>query len=149
MTKLPRIPPMLNVGNLMPQVPPDLQWDPDNPMMINSCSGHTDVHAAECDGVCERRAVDEYDVRIENENRAWARAGLNMTSISSNPLRLDARLQTIVQLVMQRLDISDEEFNAIFRPMYLDTLVSVRHNLQEAMGKAKIRSNIILPDIVQ
>src|ERR1700756_4209738 len=75
-----RMVPMPANGNAEVEVPPDLVWDENNPPFIHKCSQHTE-HNPKCDGNCEGHFFDESEVKLGNEARAWARAGMNFHGV--------------------------------------------------------------------
>lgn len=126
-------------------VPPDIVFDPNNPLTVNSCSGHPDEHAPGCDGFCTKNVVDELDIRIENEKRAWARLGMVTQGYESYDLRQDAQIHAIISVLQNKLGISDEEFNEAFKLSMLVLMQRVRHDNEENAKAAQARSRIIVP----
>lgn len=121
---------------------PDLEWDPNNPQMVNGCSGHSTDHTAECDGKCKMKEVDEWDIRIENENRAWFRMGAQP---DAELLRREVQIQTIIKIILEKLDMTEADFNAIFKPLMFDLLHTTRIANEEMIKSARLRSKIHLP----
>lgn len=124
------------------RVPDDLIWDPEHPLPVNGCNGRSHGHVEGCDGSCEKKYLDEWDVKIENERRAWARMGIEP---DANELRKEVQTQTIIRLLKQHLGIDDEAFNAIFKPLMYELLHSMRVDNEQAIMSAKIRSQIMIP----
>lgn len=139
-----RVPPMPNIpggatlldkSRSLPEVPPDIPWDPENPLVVNSCCGHSDIHADDCEGDCDTSVMEEYDIKIENEKRAWARLGMDTQHYNANQLRQDVQIQTLIKLMQKKLFISDDEFNEVFKPAMLELLQGVRHAQEEAIER--------------
>lgn len=111
-------------------VPPDLVWDAENPMKVNSCTGSVQMHVDSCDGQCNKLELDELDIKVENERRAWSRIGMDTAQYNANQLRQDVQIQTMIQLIQTKLNIMDEEFNEIFKKNMLEMMTSVRMSRQ-------------------
>lgn len=127
-------------------VPPDLEWDANNPPQVNACTGHSEIHQPNCDGNCEKMTMDEFDIKIENERRAWQRIGLDKSNYQADQLRQDVQLKTIMDVLIQRLGISPEEFNAVFKPNMLNLMQDIRDAVETQRESQLAKSRLIIPN---
>lgn len=148
MAKIHRIPSTIHQGRIIAgnSVPDDIVWDPENPLRVNGCSGHAEEHTLECKGDCDKLDMDELDIRIENERRAWARVGMDTSNYQANQLRQDIQLQTITQILQDKLGITIKDFNAVFKPLMLEHMMEVRKMTEVGRQQHQARSKILLPD---
>lgn len=151
MSKQHRIPPMPNnsavAGMLQAMnVPPDLEWDPDNPLVVNACTGHNEVHLPECDGECEKITMDEFDIAIENEKRAWARLGWDKGNFGPDLLLQTVQIKTLIDIVMDKLGMTHDEFNAVFKPNMLTLMKDITKNVKAFQDAQINRSRLIVPN---
>lgn len=123
---------------------PDLVWDTDNPLEVNSCSGHSLAHNDTCDGNCPKHPIDEWDLKIENERRAWARLGLQP---NADELRKEVQVQTVIEILKDRLGVDAKEFDGYFKPKMFEVMNGLRLANEQAMKSAQIRSRIVLPNM--
>lgn len=145
MAKRPGIPITLNNSVPHLNVPDDIVWTPDEPMIVNGCSGHISQHATNCDGMCKPLQLDELDIKIENEKRAWARLGMQTQHYTANALRQDVTIAVLVDIVKEAAEVDDDAFNELFKTKMLGHMTAVRINSEDSIKSARARSSIVLP----
>ena len=67
-------------GASKPTIPPDIEWDENDPPVIFRCTNHTE-HAPDCDGDCEALECTEWQVKLLNEGKAWRRLDMDFRGI--------------------------------------------------------------------
>lgn len=128
--------------DLSKQVIEDLPWDPENPLVVNSCSGHSNLHTPDCDNHCPPKEMTEWDIKIENERRAWARLGITP---NADELRRESQIQTIIKLLDKHLGITEDQFNAEFKPIMFGIMNSLRTTNEQAIKSAQLRNKLHIP----
>lgn len=132
-------------------IPPDLVWDEDNHPIIFPCSQHTEHHP-NCDGNCgEPTELDsESQVELLNEGRKYARIGMSFFGVPAAyngviPVRgiavelvdLLMWLQAAKEVIMEKLDFSEFEFEELYRTKKLEFLRNIREANEENIKRAR------------
>lgn len=124
----------------------DIEYDPDDPIYVNSCNSHPSKHTQDCDLTCERIVLTEVQVGILNEMRAWARAGMNTNMIRLDPLEMRISLLLMRDILMDRFEISAEEFQQAYLEKKLSFYKEIRIENEEAVKMSKIKDVLKLGD---
>lgn len=145
-----RVPGMRNMpnGDAPPEIPPDIEWDEDDPPFIHSCSRHVE-HAGFCDGSCEGEYATESMVNLINEHLAWQRLGMvpmgvpmAMRGAPINGLLVEIwDLETrymVLQDWVEEQGITEEELNERFRIKKFERMQTVRKQNEETLRKRQI-----------
>lgn len=148
----------INGGNDHGSIPDDMVWDPENPPMVNECTGN-ERHLPGCDGECGELALSESDVKLFNEKLEWARAGMNIfmiplgfdnVGIGGMPidlLELEAKVHGLIDVLVTNGLASEEELNEAFKARMLDKMTKVRTLNADAIKKARTATMLgINPD---
>lgn len=142
-------------GNTLNNVPDDLIWDEDNHPVIFPCSQHTEHHP-QCPGTEEPIELDsESQVKLLNEARAYARAGMSFLGIPSayaNAIPVPGIqvelvdvlmwLETMKELLGELVGISEAELNERFRENKLALLQHIREQNEENVRKQKVANSL-------
>lgn len=129
-------------------VPPNINWDPDEPIYLHSCSGFL-VHLNDCDGNCERgKQLSELEVKLVNENREWARIGMSTDNVGHDIFTINAQVRSLIRLLEKKGIFSRDEIDIMFQECMLEELISIRMKNQDAVKRASLgipSPGIILP----
>lgn len=134
------------------QVPPDTEWNAENPPFVFGCTGHDGGHLEACDGSCERIPLTELDVKLGNEMKAWARAGMvpigavagfmingqKMPGIDVDILHLETQLQALVSLLVETDPEWGERLNVRFQETLLRKLWNIRMANEDNVREARV-----------
>jgi hypothetical protein len=125
----------------------DLVWDAENPPVVNSCTMNDGEHVKDCDGNCEQIKLDELDVMLVNERRAWVRAGMlplafplgvgNMPGLRTDLLDLEVRVVVLTRLLVESKIIDGDALNQLFKEVFHDRLHSIRVNSEEEIRRQR------------
>lgn len=91
---MPKIPGTFKTG-----IPPNIEYDALTPPVKNMCSNMLEVHAPDCDGDCVKVPLTELEVNIINENREWARAGMDTQHVIRDVFRMSIQIKALVRIV--------------------------------------------------
>lgn len=146
-----KVPGMRSNGATNPAIPPDLEWDEDNPPEIFPCSQHTE-HAPGCPGTEDAIQLDsESQVRLINEARAWARVGMNFTGVPAGfpatgiPVELVDLLvwaQVVREIVIELAGITEFEYEEKFREAKFELLNSIRVRHEDEVKKRRVADQL-------
>lgn len=137
----------MNAGNGsgLPNVPPDIEWNEDDPPVVFNCSNHIE-HDARCNGECGWFIPNESQVDLMNEARAWARVGMNFFGIPTayagtipvNGIHvelfdLECKFQVLREMVIELAGIDEEELEERFRKFKLTAMRNIREQNEAAV----------------
>lgn len=142
-------------GNNLTEIPPDIEWDEDNHPFIYPCSQHTE-HVRGCKGTEDPIELDsELQVRLLNEARAYARAGMSFAGIPASyanhiPIPgiqvelVDVLvwLETAKELLCELSGLSKYELDERFRDNKLALLQSIREENEARVRKHRVASSL-------
>jgi hypothetical protein len=141
-------------GDHAPRVPDDLVWDEDNPPVVYECSQDI-THEMGCNGNCNSTVLNEEQVELMNEARAWARAGMSFYGIPTAyagqiPVRginvelfdLECKLQVFRELLIESLGIDEEEVESRFRRFKFQAMRHIREVNEAAVRRARMEQFI-------
>lgn len=136
MSKTSKIPGTFNGG-----VPPNIEWDPNNPPILNSCSDQLN-HLPNCDGTCPKsRELEELEVDLINENREWVRIGMDTSKVAVNLFRMQHQINAVINVLEYDGIISRAELDREFQKSLLEDMRKMR----EAVGDQVKRTKLGLP----
>lgn len=142
-----------NGTGVNPDIPQDIEWNDSEPIVIFECSQHTE-HAEGCDGDCGSRVLTESMVNLINEGRAYARANMSFLGIPQSMTMLGIpgqnvelfdlyiRVQTLQEVVLDKLDMDLEEFDEIFRTNKFNRLREVRESIEPSLKEARLKQQL-------
>jgi len=139
-----RVPGTYENGNGPHQhVPPDLPY----PCVICTCSGEQE-HTSECDGSCETWEPTETQVKLQNISREFRRHGLDANSVSTSAglTELFLRIGTTEKILCKMADISEEEYNELYREEKILFLQIFLDNHLQSVKKARTASALGIID---
>lgn len=142
-------------GNSLQGVPRDLIWNEDDPPVIYPCS--QDIkHLPNCSGEEDGIQLDsELQVRILNEGRTWARAGMSFQGIPAaysgvipkpgigvELVDLLCWLEVIKEQIVELTGMSEFEFEEKFRERKLEFLQTIRDANEANIRRNRIRASL-------
>lgn len=149
--------PMSANGNHDSGIPPDIEWDEDNPPTVYSCSEHI-THAAHCDGSCpELDIVTENVVNLLNEARAWARVGMSFHGVPSSlpPGTFDGvtvnifdermRAMALQRVLINAGLVTEDEIDELYREIKYEIMHEMRMSYEEHVKRVKLQQQIAVP----
>lgn len=150
--------PMSTNGNSNPGIPPDIEWNEDDPPVIYSCSEHI-THADNCDGSCAPiENVTESVVNVLNEARAWARVGMSFHGVPTSlpdgafdGIKVNIFDEKLHNLTLQKVLIeagltTDEDIDELYRELKYNVMKEMRESHEENVKRLKLRQNMALPE---
>lgn len=133
-------------------VPPDLEWDADNPPVIFSCSQHTE-HMPNCPGDCGEHVCTEGTVLMANEARAWSRAGMSWSGVPTayagkvpigginvELVDLETKIHVLVELLKDVTNLSQEELDDMWLAHKAGYLRRIREDNEEMVRRTRAAS---------
>jgi hypothetical protein len=144
-------------GNSVPGIPPDIEWNEDNPPVIYECSQHVEHHPA-CGGDCDGEVASEATVKLLNEARAWARIPMSFHGVPTcfpdgafDGVKVNIFDEKLRNMALQKVLIdagltTQEEVDEIYLELKFDTLYNIRTEYQEAVKRQKMQETLALPD---
>lgn len=105
-----------------------LEYDPLNPIMVNECNGVQDpnTHSILCNELCDRRALDELDIAIWNEEQEWAAIGMNPNNMTVDPINMNIQLQSMRRLLIDTGVVSESDLDDEYRKFRLENMQRLR-----------------------
>lgn len=83
---------------------------------------------------------------LNAETAAWTAQGLDPAGVQHDSFALDVQIMTIVQVMLAKDIINEDEFNLIFRRNMLEKLRAIRSGITKAQITQGInKPNIIIP----
>jgi hypothetical protein len=118
-------------------IPPNLEWDENNPPIIFPCSDHIE-HMPNCNGECgEGAALTEYGVLLSNEAKDWARVGLAPDGVAVNSLDSKMQIDAVQQLLVEAGILDKDEIDELYRKLKYEVLHNMRQELEPQIREAK------------
>lgn len=122
-----------------------LVYDPDNPIMVNSCSGMSVAHVHGCDELCPREALDELDIDIINEERLWAKDSMNPAAMTVDTITLNMMVHSLRRLLIKSNFATEEEIDFEFKTFKLENLRVIRMAHRDRVREAQTKRIISTP----
>jgi hypothetical protein len=142
-------------GTGEPDVGPDIEWDSLNPPTVHECSFADHFHAPFCDGTCADVVMDELDVKILNEKKAWTRAGMHIVAVPYGVadqvcmpgmkielFEMEAKLVGLIEAVQEAVGISDEAYNFHYRQAIYNRLKMVREANENRVKQERLAAQM-------
>lgn len=145
-------------GSSPVNIPPDIEWDEDNPPTIFTCSQHTE-HQPGCDGSCEANInPTKLEIELLNEARAWARAGMNfhgvpraydgvirVPGINVELFDLECKMQVFRQALIDIVGIDEQDLEERFREYKLSIMRHIREMNEAAVRRSRMEASLAIP----
>lgn len=147
----------LSNGNGPPGIPPDIEWDADNPPTVYECSQHTE-HSSDCNGDCEGETITEGQVRLLNEARAWARIPMSFQGVPTclpdgafDGVKIDIFSEKMRSSALQKIIIDAglatlEEIDEVYQNLKVEAMQTIRNDYEDYVKRQKLQQKMALPD---
>lgn len=147
----------LSNGNSVPGIPPDIEWNDDDPPVIYSCSQHIE-HRPDCDGSCEPEVTTESQINLLNEARAWARIPMSFQGVPTcfpdgafDGIKVNIFDEKLRNMALQKILIDNglatqEEIDELYLELKLEVLQDIRRQYEQAVRRHKMEETLALPD---
>lgn len=128
---MPKIPGSFNGG-----IPGNLVWNPLNPPVKNGCCDMVTVHDPSCDGNCEKTPIRETECELINENREWARLGIDTNFIRRDLFKMGNQINALINIITRTVD--KDELNDEYRRCMVDEMQRIRLAHQDEIKRANL-----------
>jgi hypothetical protein len=128
-----------NGDGVTPGIPPDVEWNSENPPIIYQCSQHTS-HDPHCDGNCESEVSTENQILLLNESKQWAREGLDTSQIQTNAFHIGCQVNALQKVLVDAGIIDQETVDDNYRKIKYDVLHEVRASIGPQIKEARTRA---------
>lgn len=85
--------------------------------------------------------LSDLDFKLQQEEKLWERDGINKSMLGFDLYMMNLKFVTLFKIISEKLDLSEEEMNLIFKETALEQLREDRKKLV----KAKKMANFALP----
>lgn len=143
-------------GDSSSNIPPDLEWDAENPPFAYECSDYTE-HIPGCPG-CDGKFYDESEVTLSNEAKAWARAGMvfkgspdsmmNLPFVGGIPVEiysLEKKFEVLMQVIIEAGLITQEDLDIKYRLHKAAMLKRIREANEDRVKKERTAQQLGIP----
>lgn len=86
----------------------------------------------------DQERLDELDQLIRQEEKQWEIAGINRGMLSADTYFLDLKVQTLIRIVEEHLDITENQINIIFKEVALKKMQADRKMIVRALQQQQI-----------
>lgn len=131
-----------NGNNSNPNIPPTVEWDPDNPQTIFRCTDEI-FHSPSCDGNCGSYDATEGLTLLLNEQRDWARLNLN-TNINVDAFSLMLRIEMLEEYVRNETSMTEEEWDESFKLRKAARMREMRENIEPQIREAQAKASLAI-----
>ncbi len=134
---------------------PDLVFDADNPPTVHECSLGDTFHLPTCSGDCADIPLDELDVDLINEQKAWTRAGMMIMvtpigvadqvcvpGMKVSLFDLECKVMGLVNAVQEITGLNDDDINRHYKQAQLTRLKTVRELNEEAVRQQRTEATL-------
>lgn len=111
-----------------------------------ACSGQTEHHE-QCN-LEECRPLTETEILINAELQEWAKAGMDTAQTGFNVFYIDARLSTIVEVLLKKELVSQEDMDEVYQRTILENLIKFRAEIQPQLQRARMGLNGMPPGVL-
>ncbi len=130
-------------------IPPNIEWDPNNPPIKHTCSNALN-HAPGCDGTCgPLGALTEVETALVNESREWARLNMNTTNVQYDSLRENSKVKALINLLEAKGICTPQEMDLFFQGALLTEMQNVRFASQDKVKRTLLglpKASLLGPD---
>ena len=140
-------------------VGPDIEYNPDNPPTVHSCTYTDGAHAPNCDGNCEEVPLSLLDVELLNEERAWARAGMQairtpigiadqvcMGGLKSDMFDDEMKFIGLAELIVESGMFTHQQMDDAYKTAKLRNLRGIREQNEERVREHRTRNMLGIKD---
>jgi len=146
-----------NVPN--PNVPPNLEWDEDNPPFVYECSEYTE-HRPECNGECEGRFWVESEVKLSNLAKEYARNQMSYAGVIEayravpilpggfpvDPFYHEMWLESLQDILIDKGLVTRDELNELWRQKMITRMETVLGTVLPQLKEARTKAALGIQD---
>lgn len=117
-------------------IPPNLIWDELNPPLKCDGCGMVGIHTPDCDGKFTKSPIRETECELLNENREWARLGINTNFVARDLFKMGNQITALINMLTTIID--KDELNDEYRRCMVAEMQKIRLANEEEIKRARI-----------
>ena len=94
---------------------------------------------------CEAEVTTELQIMLQNEGKAWARAGLDPSVINPDALGVASQVNALQQVLVKNGIVDQKEVDEEYRKIRYDIMHSIRMTMQPQVEELRRRAAVGLP----